>query len=381
MLLNYNLTDEQQDMVRLARSFAKNEMIPVAQFYDESEKHPEEVVKKAWELGLMNMTIPEEYGGSGLDFFTYCLVNEELCWGCAGISTIFNANTLANLPIIIGGSDEQKKRFLTPLTEAPLLSAFGLTEPNSGSDAGAMQTMAKLDGDHYLINGTKCFITNGAVASQFTIFANLDRSKGSKGISAFIVPADTPGLTCGKKEKKLGIRASVTSEIILENVRVPKENLIMGEGKGMRLALGTLNKARIAVASGATGVARRAFEEALAYAKQRVQFGKPLCEFQAIQHMLADMAISIQAMRDLYWRAAWLAANDLPCQKESAICKAFNTEIGFKVVNTALQIFGGYGYIREYPMEKLLRDIRIMTIVDGTTQIQKNILAGLLINE
>ena len=381
MLLNYNLTEEQNDIVRLARNFAKNEMIPLAEYYDESEKHPEEIVKKAWEVGLMNLSIPEEYGGPGLEFFTYCLVNEELCWGCAGITTIFNANTLANLPIIIGGSDEQKRKFLTPFTKAPILSAFGLTEPNSGSDAGAMHSIARLEGDYYVINGSKCFITNGAVASQFVIFASVDRSKGAKGVTAFVVPSDTPGISCGKKEKKLGIRASVTSEIIMENLRVPKENLLLGEGKGMRLALGTLNKARISVASGAVGVSRRAFEEALAYSKQRVQFGKPICELQAIQHMLADMAISIQAMRDLYWRAAWMASNDLPCQKESAICKAFNTEVGFKVVNTGLQIFGGYGYIREYPMEKLLRDIRIMTIVDGTTQIQKNILAGLLLNE
>ena len=280
----------------------------------------------------------------------------------------------------MGGSEEQKRKYLTPFTEAPILSAFGLTEPGSGSDAGAMTTTAKLENDHYVINGNKCFITNGAVASQFTIFATVDRSKGTKGVTAFVVPADTPGISCGKKEKKLGIRASVTSEVIMENLRVPKENLLLGEGKGMRLALGTLNKARISVASGAVGVARRAFEEALEYSKQRVQFGKPICELQAIQHMLADMAITIQAMKDLYWRTAWMAANDIPCQKESAICKAFNTEEGFKVVNTGLQIFGGYGYIREYPLEKLLRDIRIMTIVDGTTQIQKNILAGLLLS-
>ncbi|NPV90836.1 MAG: acyl-CoA dehydrogenase [Firmicutes bacterium] len=380
-MLNYNLTEEQQDIVKLARSFAKNEMIPAAEQYDESEKHPAEIVKKAWEVGLMNLSIPEEYGGPGLEFFTYCLVNEELCRGCAGISTIFNANTLANLPVIIGGSEEQKRRFLTPFTEAPILSAFGLTEPGSGSDAGAMQSTAVLKGDHYVLNGGKCFITNGAVASQFTIFASVDRSKGTRGVTAFVVPADTPGIYCGKKEKKLGIRASVTSEVIMEDLRVPKENLLLGEGKGMRLALGTLNKARISVASGAVGVSRRAFEEALVYSKQRVQFGRPICELQAIQHMLADMAISIQAMRDLYWRAAWMASNDLPCQKESAICKAFNTETGFQVVNTGLQIFGGYGYIREYPLEKLLRDIRIMSLVDGTTQIQKNILAGLLLSE
>lgn len=380
-MLNYSLTQEQEDMIRLARDFAKKEMIPVAHEYDEKEEQATGVVKKAFDIGLMNLTLPAEYGGMGLDTFTNCRVGEELCYGCAGIQTTITANTLATVPIMIGGTEEQKKRFLSPLADAPILAAFALTEPNAGSDNSMIQTTAKREGDYYVLNGNKCFITNAGVADLYTVFATVDRSKGSKGITAFAVTADTPGISAGKKEKKMGIRASVTAEVILDNCRVPVENLLGEEGKGLRLALANLNEARIGVGAGAVGIMRRAFDEALEYSKQRVQFGKPISKNQAIQFMLADMAIMIEASRNLYWKAAWLVDNHLPAQKESAITKTFCTDSGVTVTNMALQIFGGYGYIREYPVEKLVRDIRILPILDGTNQIQRVILSGLLLRE
>jgi len=374
-LVDFRLTEEQEQIRKLARSFAKNEIIPAAAEYDEKEEIPWHIVDKAFELGLMNLTVPEEYGGQGLDHITEAIIAEELAYGCLGINGTFGANGLALAPILIAGTPEQKEKFLKPFCSKPQLAAFCLTEPNAGSDVANISTTAVLDGDHYVINGQKCFITNGGVASLYTVFATVDRSKGLKGISAFIVPGDTPGLRGGKKEKKMGDRASHVEEVIFEDVRVPKENILWSEGKGFKLAMMTLDKTRPLVGATAVGVARRALEEAINYSKQRVQFGRPICENQAIQFMLADMATRVEAARMLVWEACWLLDQGLPVSKVGSMAKMYAADTAMSVAVDALQIFGGYGYMREYPMEKLMRDAKILQIYEGTNQIQRIVIA------
>lgn len=380
-MISFQLTEEQKAIINLAKSFAKNELIPNAHEYDEKEELPWEIVKKAFDVGLMNLNIPEEYGGPGLDLITTTMVIEELCYGCAGITTTIGANALALTPLLIAGTAEQKEKFLRPMTREFKLAAFGLTEPGAGSDPAALSTTAKRDGNNYILNGTKCFISNGGIADIYTIFATVDKKKGIKGISAFVVTADTPCIFGGKKEKKMGIRASVTAEVILEDCVVPAENLLGKEGEGFTLAMHTLNHARISTASGAIGVSRRALDLAVEYAKTRVQFGKPIGYNQGVSFMLADMAIAIEVGRNMIWKAAWLADQGLPFAKESAICKTFCTDVGVQVTNMALQVFGGYGYTREYPLEKLVRDARIYPIVEGTNQIQRMIISGALMRD
>lgn len=382
-MIAFELTQEQKDLQRLAREFTEKEIIPIAQEYDEKEEVPWDLIPKAHAAGLMNLNIPVEYGGQGLDHVTELIVSEELSRGCAGIATMLGANGLAVTPILIAGTEEQKRKYLTYLCEKPRLAAFGLTEPDAGSDVASIATTATPDGNSYILNGVKHFITNGGIADLYTIFATVDRSRGVRGISAFIVPGDTPGLRMGKKERKMGIRASHTGEVILEEVRVPKENLLGNEGQGFRIAMQTLDRTRPGVGIQGVGIARAAYEAAVKYAKERIQFGKPIAANQAIQFMLADMAMLIDAARLLCWRAAWQIDAGNPSSLAGSMAKAFATDVAMKVTTEALQIFGGYGYMRDYPMEKYMRDAKIHQIFEGTNQIQRvvmsaNILQGRL---
>lgn len=360
----------------MARDFAEKEIMPVAAEYDEQEKFPFAVLQKMWETGLVNYSVPEELGGAGLDTFTSCLVTEELGRACAGIATTASANSLAFYPILLAGTEEQQKRLLPPITTQGKFASFCLTEPNAGSDAASVATTAKTVDGGYELNGSKCFITNGDVADLFVVFATVDRSKGLKGLTAFAVPK-TEGISTGKKEIKLGIRASSTVVVNFDNVFVPKENVLGAEGQGFRVAMQTLDTSRPMIGALSVGVARGAYETALKYAKERVQFGQPIANFQMIQAMLADMATRIDAARLLVWRAADMVdKKEGLFAKESAMAKLFASDTAMEVTTDAVQIMGGYGYSREYPVEKYMRDAKIMQIYEGTNQIQRLVIAG-----
>lgn len=379
-MINFALDEEQLAIQDMARSFVEEQIFPIALQYDEEAKLPLDVLKKAHEVGLMNLTIPEEYGGQGLDNLTSVVILEEMGAGCLGIESTMAANILALTPIVLGGTEEQKRQFITPICKEPKLAAFALTEPNAGSDAASLTTSAVRKDDGYVLNGRKCFITNAGVASQYTVFATIDRSKGAKGITAFAVPADTPGLSLGKKENKMGDRCSQVSDVILEDVFVPAANRIGQEGEGYKLALSTLAATRIQVASAAVGVARRAMEEAVKYAAERKQFGKAIIDFQAIQMMLADMAIGVETARLATWKAAWLMDQGKPAALESAVAKCYAADTAMKVTTDAVQVLGGYGYMKDYNVEKLMRDAKITQIYEGSNQIQRLIIAQQLIN-
>ncbi|SFG63784.1 acyl-CoA dehydrogenase [Desulfotomaculum arcticum] len=378
-MISFEISQEQKQIMELACKFTKNEIIPVAAEYDTKAEMPWPIIKKAFEIGLWNLNIPEEYGGPGLDQVSEILIYEELAYGCLGIFGSFAGNSLALTPLLIAGTDQQKKKFLEPFSEKPKLAAFALTEPNAGSDASNVSTTAKKDSNGYILNGTKCFITHGGIANLYTVFASTDRSKGIKGLSAFLVPGDTPGLTMGKKEDKMGDRASHIGEVILENVRVPLDNLLGREGEGFKIAMKTLDITRPTIAAGAVGVARRALDEAKNYAKERIQFGKPIADQQAIQFMLADMAMEIMSSRALVWQAAAKIEKGEPDTMLSAAAKCKASDTAMKVTIDALQVFGGYGYMKEYPMEKLMRDAKITQIYEGTNQIQRIVIASQLL--
>jgi len=372
----FTLTAEQATIQRMARDFAEKEIMPVAAEYDEQEKFPFVVLQKMWETGLVNYSVPEELGGAGLDTFTSCLVTEELGRACAGIATTASANSLAFYPILLAGTEEQQKRLLPPITTHGKFAAFCLTEPNAGSDAASVATTATTVNGGYELNGSKCFITNGDIADLYVVFATVDRSRGLKGLTAFAVPK-TEGISTGKKEIKLGIRASSTVVVNFVNVFVPKQNLLGAEGQGFRVAMQTLDTSRPMVGALAVGVARGAYETALKYAKERVQFGQPIANFQMIQAMLADMATRIDAARLLVWRAASMVdKKEGLFAKESAMAKLFAGDTAMDVTTDAVQIMGGYGYSREYPVEKYMRDAKIMQIYEGTNQIQRLVIAS-----
>jgi acyl-CoA dehydrogenase len=375
----FTMTPEQSAIVKMARDFTEKEVIPEAARFDEQESFPYPVMQKMWELGLVNFTVPENLGGAGLDTLTACMVTEELGRGCAGITTVAAANSLALYPILIAGSEEQKKKFIPPITTTGKYAAFCLTEPNAGSDAASVATHAvKTDGG-YILNGSKCFITNGDVADLYVVFATVDRSKGLKGLTAFIVPK-SEGVSTGKKEMKLGIRASSTVVVNFDNVFVPEENVLGAEGQGFKVAMLTLDTSRPLIGALSVGVARAALETALRYAKERVQFGQPIGSFQMIQAMLADMATRVDASRLLVWRAAAMVdRKEGSFAKESAMAKMFASDTAMAVTTDAVQILGGYGYSREYPVEKYMRDAKIMQIYEGTNQIQRLVIAGNLL--
>ncbi|KEF33195.1 acyl-CoA dehydrogenase [Deinococcus sp. RL] len=374
-MIDFSLSDEQKQLQQLARDFARKEIIPVAAEYDQKEELPWSVVEKAFEVGLLNVAIPEHAGGLGLGMVDECLIGEELAYGCMGIYTVLMASELGITPILIGGTEEQQKRFLTPMTEKPSLAAFALSEPNNGSDAAAMHTTAVLDGDEWVINGTKMWISNGGVADLTVVFATTDRQGGHRATVALVVPKDTPGLSYNKIKHKLGQRASLTSELVFENVRVPRANQLGGLGDGFKIAMKTLDKTRIPVAAGSVGIARRALDESVKYAKEREAFGKPIAQFQAIQFKLAEMAMGIETGRLMYLKAAWLVDQNLPHGMESAIAKAYCSEMAFDAANEAIQVHGGYGYVGEYPVEKLLRDVKLNQIYEGTNEIQRVVIS------
>ncbi|MFQ5594682.1 MAG: acyl-CoA dehydrogenase family protein, partial [Anaerolineae bacterium] len=372
----------EQQMVRdWVHEFAEKEIRPVAAEYDEKEEMPWPVLNKAHELGITTLSIPEEYGGGGIDsVLTSILVGEELAWGCAGVGTAIGASGLAALPILLMGTDEQKARWLPRFTEPGemKLGAFALTEPEAGSDVASIKTRAERDGDHYIINGQKRFISNGGIADIYVVFAKTDPDAGHEGISAFVVPGDAPGLKAGRKEKKMGIRASHTGDVIFEEVRVPVEDRLGDEGAGFVGAMKVFEHSRPGVAAAAIGVARAAYEYARQYAQERVQFGKPIIAKQAIRFKLADMATAIDAARFLAWRAAWLTDQGLINNKEAAMAKAFAGDMAMRVTTEAVQILGGYGYMRDYPVEKWMRDAKIMQIYEGTSEIQRVVVSQMI---
>jgi acyl-CoA dehydrogenase len=374
-MIDYSFTEEQQALQVMAREFAQKEMRPVAAKYDQSHEFAYDVMGKAFEAGFLTANIPEAYGGSGLSSLDLAIISEELAAGCLGLFTSMMACSLAITPLVLFGTEPQKREFLVPLTKKMSLTAFCLTEREAGSDAGAVRTRAVKDGDHYVINGSKCFITNGGVADLYTVFANTALNKGARGITAFIVPRTTPGLTIGKVEDKMGQRASNTAEIFFEDVRVPASNVLGRERYGFIVAMKTFDQTRASVGAAAVGVARAAMEYAISYAKTRRQFGKPIALYQATQFKIAQMAIEIQAARHLVFHAAWLADQGKPNAAESAMAKTFASDIAFAAANEAIQIHGGYGYMRDYPVEKLLRDAKLLQIYEGTNEIQRLVIA------
>ena len=373
-MVDFTLTDEQKALREMAHDFAEKEMRPVAWEYDKEGTWPAEVLKKAWEVGIMNSHIPEEYGGSGASYFDGVLIEEELGWGCSGIGTSIACNGLATAPINLGGSEEVKKKYLGMLTEEPLFASFCLTEPDAGSDVSGMRTTAVRKGDKYVVNGSKCFITNGGYASYYTVYAKTDKDAGHRGISAFVVPRDDT-VTVDKKEDKMGQRASNTATITFNDTEIPAENILGEENHGFKLAMMTLDRTRPGVAAMAVGIARAAFELATEYSKERVQFGVPIAMHQAIQFMIADMATDVEAGRLLTWQSASLLDQGRRNTLASSHAKRFAADAAMKVATDAVQVYGGYGFIKEYPVEKLMRDAKIMQLYEGTSQIQRLVIA------
>jgi butyryl-CoA dehydrogenase len=378
----FDLTEEQRMIQEMAHSFAQKEVLPKAAELDETGRFPEELVRQMAGLGLMGVAVPEEYGGAGMDNICYAIAMEEISRACASTAVILSVNnSLACDPILSFGSEEQKRKYLVPLASGKHLGCFGLTEPGAGSDAGSQKTTAVRDGSHYVLNGTKNFITNAPQADTCVLFAMTDKEKKHKGITTFILDMKRQGVTVGKEEKKLGICASATASIILEDVRIPEEARLGNEGEGFKIAMHTLDGGRIGIAAQAIGIARASLEDALAYAKERKQFGQPIANFQAIQWMLADMATEIDAARLLTYRAAWRKDRNLRYTKESSMAKLYASETAMRASVKGIQIHGGYGYIREYPAERHFRDAKITEIYEGTSEIQRLVIASALLKD
>ena len=375
--VSFALTDEQRELRALAREFAEKEIRPKAAEYDEHQTHPADIIAKAHDVGLMNLHVPESLGGPELSCFAGVLVGEELNWGCSGIGTSLVANGLGAGPILVAGTEEQKKQWLAPLLDAPILGCFGLTEPGAGSDVSGIQTTAERRGDEYVINGSKMFITNAGHASWMVVFASTDRSKGHRGLSAFVVPMDTDGVTIEKHLDKMGQRSTDTSAVAFQDVVVPAANRLGEEGEGFKIAMQTLDFTRPGTAIGAVGVAQAAYELALDYAKERTQFGMPIAMNQGVSFLVADMATEIEASRLLCWQAAWMIDQGLgrKATKYSSFAKRFAADTAMKVTTDAVQVFGGYGYMKEVPVEKLMRDAKLFQIYEGTSQIQRLVIA------
>jgi len=373
-VVDLTLTDEQKDLRELAHSFAEKDIRKVAWDYDKDGTWPQDIIDKAWEIGLMNTHIAEEYGGPGLDFLSGCLIEEEMGWGCSGIGTSLMANGLAATPVALGGSEEVKKEYLGMLTESAKLASFCLTEPDAGSDVSGMKTVATKKGDKWVINGSKCFITNGGYADWFTVYAKTDKDAGHRGISAFVVPKDDT-VTVDKKEDKLGQRASNTATITFNETEIPEGNLLGEENHGFKLAMMTLDRTRPGVAAMAVGIARAALEFAADYSKERVQFGVPIAMHQAVAFMIADMATKVEASRLLVWQSGVLLDQGKRNTLAASHAKRFSADSAMEVTTDAVQVYGGYGFIKEYPVEKLMRDAKIMQLYEGTSQIQRLVIA------
>ena len=378
--MNFSLTKEQEFVKQMVREFAETEVKPLAAEIDVTEEFPMENVKKMAKYHMMGIPFSTELGGAGGNNLSYAIAVEELSRVCGSTGVILSAHTsLCATPIDMFGTEEQKQKYLVPLAKGEKIGAFGLTEPNAGTDAAGQQTTAVLDGDHYVLNGSKIFITNGGVADVFIIFAMTDKSQGTRGISAFIVEKDFKGFSIGKVEDKLGIRASSTTELVFEDCIVPKENLLGKEGKGFKIAMQTLDGGRIGIAAQALGIAQGALDEAVEYMKERKQFGRSLSKFQGLQWMIADMEVKVEAARLLVYKAAFNKDNKLPYTVDAARAKLFAAETAMEVTTKAVQIFGGYGYTKDYPVERMMRDAKITEIYEGTSQVQRMVIAGNLL--
>jgi acyl-CoA dehydrogenase len=371
--VNFALTDEQKMIQQLAREFAQREIAPVAEHYDRTHEYPWPVIKKAQELGFTALNVPEEYGGMGLSLFEEMLVGEELSWGCSGISTAIAVNGLAILPVLIAGTEEQKVEYGGRLANGEMAS-YCLTEPEAGSDVAGIKTTARKEGDHYILNGGKTFITGATVANFYTVFAYTDPDTRYNGMSCFVVHRDWEGVSTGQPFHKMGQHASDTAEVIFDNVKVPASHLLGKEGDGFLIAMKVFDRSRPGTAAGALGVARRALEEAINYAKSRTAMGKPIWQHQAVGHMIADMAMELEAARLLVWKSAWSVDSGDRNTTIAAYAKAYAADTAMKITTNAVQVFGGYGYLAEYPVEKLMRDAKIYQIYEGTSQIQRNII-------
>jgi acyl-CoA dehydrogenase len=385
-MFDFTLTDEQEALAATARDFARKEIIPVAGQLDEEGHFPAEICRKAFELGLMNVEVPEAQGGLGLSCVSHSLILEEIAFGCAGVNTTLAANNLAALPLILAGTAEQKDRYLGALIRGdgkggPLYAAYACSEPDAGSDVAGMRTRVEKKGDEYVLTGQKRWITNGGVASWFTTFATFDPKLRHKGITCFVVDASLPGVKIGKKENKMGQRASMTNDIIFEDVRLPRSALVGEEGAGFKVAMKTFDRSRPWIAAGACGVIRRALEESRAYALERKTFGVPIAQHQAVQFMLAEMAIAYETTRLLCMKASWMVDRGKLDSIISAYAKAYGADAAMRVTTDAVQIFGGYGYTKEYPVEKLMRDAKLLQIYEGTSQIQRMVIARNLLAE
>ncbi|PDY06627.1 acyl-CoA dehydrogenase [Bacillus cereus] len=377
--MHFKLSEEHEMIRKMVRDFAENEVAPTAAERDEEERFDRELFDQMAELGLTGIPWPEEYGGIGSDYLAYVIAIEELSRVCASTGVTLSAHTsLAGWPIFKFGTEEQKQKFLRPMAEGKKIGAYGLTEPGSGSDAGGMKTIAKRDGDHYILNGSKIFITNGGIADIYVVFALTDPESKQRGTSAFIVESDTPGFSVGKKESKLGIRSSPTTEIMFEDCRIPVENLLGEEGQGFKVAMQTLDGGRNGIAAQAVGIAQGALDASVEYARERHQFGKPIAAQQGIGFKLADMATDVEAARLLTYQAAWLESEGLPYGKESAMSKVFAGDTAMRVTTEAVQVFGGYGYTKDYPVERYMRDAKITQIYEGTQEIQRLVISRML---
>lgn len=374
--MDYLLTEEQKMVRDLCRQITEEKIRPVAGELDKKREFPTQIMKVIADSDLFGIYLPEEYGGTGGGVLELCIATEEFSKACGGIAVCYAASALGAIPILLFGNQEQKKKYLPRLASGKSLAAFGLTEPEAGSDASAVSTTAKKDGDYYVLNGTKHFITNGGVADIYTIVTMTDKTKGARGFSCFIVEKDTPGFTFGKKEEKMGIRASVTTELIFNECRIPKENLLGKEGMGFIITMKTFDVSRPGVAAQAVGIAQGALDLAVEYSKERKQFGKSISSFQGIQFMIADMATQVEAARALVYSVARMVdAGNTKVAKESAMAKLFASDTAMSVTTDAVQIFGGYGYMKDYPIEKYMRDAKITQIYEGTNQIQRSIIA------
>jgi butyryl-CoA dehydrogenase len=380
--MDLTLSEEQQIIQQTSREFARREIAPKAAEIDENHRYPEELIRQMAELGFMGVAVPEEYGGGGMDNLSYVLAMEEISAGCASTGVIMSVNnSLVCDPILKFGTEEQKREYLTPLASGKKLGCFALSEPDAGSDAAAQKTVAKRDGDHYVIEGVKNFITNGPQADICVLIAMVEPEKRHKGIIAFIIPMDMPGVRCGPAERKLGIAGSGTCQIFFEECRVPASLRLGQEGEGFKVAMTTLDGGRIGIAAQALGIARAALEAAVGYARERKTFGKPIGSHQGIQFMLADMATELDAARLMTWRAAWLKDQDVRYSKESAMAKLMAAEVAMHVTKDAIQVHGGYGYMKEYPVERHFRDAKICEIYEGTSEIQRLVIASALLKE
>ncbi len=374
-MVSFALSEEQQMLEAMTREFVANEVIPAAEHHDRDGLYPTEIASKAFELGLMNITIADAYGGGDLGHMEEAIITEELAYGCAGMAISMTVNNLSSVPIQIGGTEEQKQKWLGMLTEEHCTASYCLSEPDAGSDAAGLRTTAVLQGDHYVINGTKAWVSGGAHSRFFTLFATTDPGSGYEGITCFVIPADADGIDIGKKEDMMGQRASNTVFINFQDVKIPVENRIGDEGKGFQIAMKTFDRTRPGVAAAAVGIGRRALEESVRYAQERKAFGKPIARQQAIQFMLADMARDVEAARLLTYQSAWMIDQGTRNTKQCSMAKCFAGDMAMRVSTDAVQIFGGYGYSKEYPVEKLMRDAKVMQIYEGTNQIQRIIIA------